>query len=115
MGCPPVTTGEMLKGRSSMLMTSVLPQNSLLTSRIAKVTPKAVFMGTATTASMRVNLTCAARECLTGKHTCRAGLGLRVHRQGRDLFEATQKAGCSLCHNLLLVKHKCPKQEDVRS
>lgn len=27
--CAPVTTGEMLKGRSSMLMTKVLPQNSV--------------------------------------------------------------------------------------
>lgn len=51
----PVTTGEMLKGRSSMLMTKVFPQNSLRVSCMAATMPNTVFTGTATSASNIVN------------------------------------------------------------
>ena len=56
-GDRPVTTGEMLKGRSSMLMTISFPGNSFLEIRIALVTPKTVLIGTATAANSNVIFT----------------------------------------------------------
>ena len=54
----PVTTGDMLKGRSRMLMSTSLPGNSFLAMFNAATTPNSVLTGTATAASMSVILSC---------------------------------------------------------
>ena len=53
-----MTTGEMLKGRSSILITTSFPGNSFLAIKMALVTPKTVLIGTATADSSSVIFTC---------------------------------------------------------
>lgn len=66
-----MTTGEMLKGRSSMLITTSFPGNSFRDIRMALVTPKTVLMGTATADSSNVIFTCIRRGYkLYVYHTC---------------------------------------------
>ena len=53
-----MTTGDILKGRSSMLITTSFPGNSFLAIRMALVTPKTVLIGTATADNNNVIFTC---------------------------------------------------------
>ena len=52
-----MTTGDMLKGRSSMDMTKVFPQNSFREIWMAAMMPHTVFMGTANNARSNVIFT----------------------------------------------------------
>ena len=54
-----MTTGEMLKGRSSMAMAKVFPGNSLRVIWMAATIPQTVLMGTETSARSSVILTCS--------------------------------------------------------
>ena len=64
----PVTTGDMLKGRSSMAMTKVFPQNSFLVIWMAATIPQTVLMGTETNARSNVIFTCRARPTCIRLH-----------------------------------------------
>lgn len=57
----PVTTGDMLNGRSSIDMTKVFPQNSFRVIWMAAMMPHTVLMGTENTARSNVIFTCMTR------------------------------------------------------
>ena len=82
----------MEKGKSSTLMNSDLPRNSVRVSRIAITTPKTVLMGTATSASSSVNFVCGDIKLLQNNDS-----DLKLHIAAQLLALVVSKLRIWIC------------------
>ena len=103
----PVTTGLMLKGRSRIASSTVLPGKLLRAISSAAEMPNSVLMGTATAASASVSCTCSGM--LAGAHQqvpYRAGSNIRR----RPMIKTCASAVCQVRRSA----SACPAQSAHR-